>query len=300
MLAMNDSLSTLRLFVRIAHRGSFSAGGRELNVPQPTASRTIAALEQELGTALFVRTTRAVSLTDAGADFLARIEPILAALEEAEHAVRGTGELRGVLRVGLSSSFALREVVPRLPVFLARHPALRVELLADDSRQNLVGEGVDVALRFGALADTTATARRISAWPRILTASPAYLAREGAPRAPEELARHAIIVGPTPQRGAWSFRKNGRETSVRVRGRVTVTLNEVATAAAVAGLGIASMTIGACRKELEDGSLVRLLPEWDMGTIELSAVFAAGRAAKPSARAFSEFIVAEFAGREPT
>lgn len=298
MPAMNDSLSTLRLFVRIAHRGSFSVGARELNVPQPTASRTIAALERELGTALLVRTTRAVSLTDAGADFLARIEPILAALEEAEHAVRGTGELRGVLRVGLSSSFALREVVPRLPAFLARHPALRVDLLADDSRQNLVGEGVDVALRFGALTGASATARRISTWPRILAASPAYLAREGAPNAPEELARHAMIIGPAAQGGAWSFRKDGRETSVRVRGRVTVTLNEVATAAAVAGLGVASMTLGACRKELGDGSLIRLLPEWDMGTIELSAVFAAGRAAKSSARAFSKFLFAEFASAE--
>ncbi|HEY5207780.1 MAG TPA: LysR substrate-binding domain-containing protein, partial [Roseiarcus sp.] len=164
--------------------------------------------------------------------------------------------------------------------------------------QNLVGEGVDVALRFGALTGATATAHRISTWPRILAASPAHLAREGAPNTPEELALHAMIIGPGAQGGAWSFRKDGRETSVRVRGRVTVTLNEVATAAAVAGLGVASMTLGACRKELGDGSLVRLLPEWDMGMIELSAVFAAGRAAKPSARAFSKFLFTEFAHAE--
>ena len=111
-------------------------------------------------------------LGDAGADFLVRLEPILAALEEAEHAVRGTGELRGILRVGLSTTFAIREVVPRLPVFLESHPALRIALLVDDHRQDLIGDGVDVALRLGALPDSTARARRIAAWPRVLAASP--------------------------------------------------------------------------------------------------------------------------------
>jgi DNA-binding transcriptional LysR family regulator len=124
---MSDRLFALRLFVRVARMGSFSAPGRELNIPQSTASRTIATLERQIGVALLVRTTRAVTLTDAGLDFLARIEPILAGLDEAEHVVRGTGELRGILRIGLSTNFALREVIPRLSVFMGRHPALRID-----------------------------------------------------------------------------------------------------------------------------------------------------------------------------
>jgi DNA-binding transcriptional LysR family regulator len=291
---MKDHLSALRLFVRVARKGSFSAGGRELNVPQPTVSRVISALEREVGAALFTRTTRAVTLTDAGSDFLVRLEPILAALEEAEHAVRGTGELRGALRVGLSSTFAIREVVPRLPVFLRRHPALRIDLLVDDYRQDLVGEGVDVALRLGILPDSTAMARRIAAWPRVLAASPAYLAQVGEPRAPADLAAHAVILGPPRRRQAWSFRKDGKTTSVRVDGRLTATVNEVSTAAAVAGMGIVAMALVGCRKEIEDGTLLRILSDWDMGSIELHAIFAAGRAAKPSARAFAEFLIAEF------
>ena len=171
---MNDRLASLRLFVRVARRGSFSAGGRELDIPQPTASRMIANLEREMGAALFTRTTRAVTLTEAGTDFLARIEPILAALDEAEHAVLGTGELRGVLRVGISSTFAIREMAPRLPRFMEKHPALRVELLTDDLRQDFVNEGIDVGLRFGALPNSTAVARRIGTWPRVIVASPAY------------------------------------------------------------------------------------------------------------------------------
>ncbi len=290
---MNDYLASLRLFVRVARRGSFSAGGRELNIPQPTVSRTIAALEREMGAALFTRTTRAVTLTEAGADFLSRIEPILVALDEAEHAVRGTGELRGVLRVGISSTFAIREIAPRLPSFMEEHPALRVELLANDLSQNFVDEGIDVGLRFGALPDSTAVARRIAAWPRLVVASPAYLKRSGVPQTPADLAAHYVIVGPSRLGTAWTFRKDGKATSVRVVGRLTATVNEVATAAAVAGLGLASMASVGCRSEIEKGSLVRVLSDWDMGAIELYAVFPGGRGAKPSARAFVDFLVAE-------
>lgn len=297
---MNDQLSALRLFVHVARKGSFSAGGRALNVPQPTVSRVIAALERTVGAALFTRTTCAVALTDAGADFLVRLEPILAALDEAEHAVRGTGELRGNLRIGLSSTFAIREVVPRLPSFLERHPSLRVDLLIDDFRQDLVGEGVDLALRLGALPDSTAMARRIAAWPLVLAASPAYLARAGEPRAPAALASHAVIFGPARPKQAWSFRKEGKTTSVRVDGRLSTTVNEVSTAAAVAGLGIVSMALVGCRKEIEDGTLVQVLPDWDMGSVEMHAVFAAGRAAKPSAKAFAEFLIVQFAGERKT
>jgi DNA-binding transcriptional LysR family regulator len=159
---MSDHLFALRLFVRVARLGSFSAGGRDLSVPQPTVSRVISQLEKDLGAALFTRTTRVVSLTDAGIDFLARVEAILADLEEAEHAVRGSSELRGMLRVGLSSSFAVREVAPRLPAFMGKHPKLRVELMTSDQRQDFVSEGVDVGMRFGPLPDSNATAKK---WP---------------------------------------------------------------------------------------------------------------------------------------
>jgi DNA-binding transcriptional LysR family regulator len=293
---MSDRLSALRLFIRVARTGSFSAAGRDLHVPQATVSRMIATLEREIGARLLTRTTRAVTLTDAGAEFLARVEPILAALDEAEHAARGTGELRGVLRVGLSSSIAVREVVPRLSVFLSRHPALRVDLLIKDQRQDLVTEGVDVALRFGALTDSTAVARRVTAWPRVLAASPAYLAMAGTPRAPADLAAHAVIVGPARPPQGWSFRKKGKRVSVRLSGRLSTTVNEVSTAAALAGLGIVCMALAGCRKELEDGSLVRVLPDWDMGMVELHAVFTAGRAATLSARAFADFLIGEYAG----
>jgi DNA-binding transcriptional LysR family regulator len=213
---MSDHLFALRLFAGVARKGSFSAAGRELNVPQSTASRTIARLEREIGVALLVRTTRAVTLTDAGLDFLARIEPILAELDEAEYAARGTGELRGMLRIGLATNFAIREIIPRLSVFMNRHPALRIDLMMGDQRQDLVAEGVDVALRFGPLSDSTATVRKILAWPRVLAASRTYFDRAGIPSTPADLLQHAIILGPGSLGGHWSFSKDGTGTSFQV------------------------------------------------------------------------------------
>jgi len=288
---MNDRLFALRLFARVARKGSFSAAARELNVPQSTASRTIAQLEREIGVALLVRTTRAVTLTDAGSDYLARVEPALAELDEAEHAARGTGELRGTLRVGLVTNFAVREVIPRLGAFMARHPGLRIDLVMEDQRQDLVGEGIDVALRFGPLSDSTATARRIAVWPRILAASPAYLDRASPPSTPADLPLHPIILGPAGLGGHWSFRKGDTSTSVKVEARLVARASDGAIAAAVAGLGIVMAPLGACRRELEAGQLVRLLPEWSAGSVDLNAVFASGRAAKPSARAFVDYLI---------
>src|ERR1700739_392375 len=296
---MSDRLFALRLFARVARKGSFSAAGRELNIPQSTVSRTIATLEREIGIALFVRTTRAVTPSDAGLEFLARIESVLAELDEAEHTASGTGGLRGILRIGLATTFAVREVISRLSDFMNRHPALRIELMMEDEREDLVAEGVDVALRFGPLSDSTATVRRILAWPRVLAASRAYLDKAGVPLTPTDLAQHAIILGPASLGGDWSFRKGDTATSLQVESRLTITASLGAIAAAVEGLGILMTPLGVCRRELERGELVRLLPEWDAGTVELNAVYASGRAAKPSARAFVDYLIAKLHEIEP-
>jgi DNA-binding transcriptional LysR family regulator len=289
---MSDRFFALRLFSRVARTGSFSAAGRELGLSQPSASRIVAVLEEEVGVALLTRTTRAVTLTEAGLDYLARIEPVLAALEEADHAARGTGELRGLLRVGASASFAAREVIPRLAGFTRLHPALRIEFVLSDQRQDLVSEAVDVALRIGVLNDSNAVARRIGVTHRILAASPAYLERAGTPKIPSDLSTHAVIVGPAGVGSeAWTFHKDGKATSVRVEGQIISNGGEGSTAAAVAGLGIVSTGHLSCRAEITSGSLARVLPDWAMASANVNAVLPAGRAAKPSARAFTDFLV---------
>jgi DNA-binding transcriptional LysR family regulator len=178
---MSDRLSALRLFARTARVGNFSRAGRELGLSQPSASRLIAAIEEEVGPTLFSRTTQAVTLTKAGATYLMYVKPILAALDEADHEAPGTGELRGPLRIGTSSSFVLREVIPQLPAFMKRHPALKIELVSNHRYRDLVTEGIDVAFRFGALPDSSATALKIIHLPRILMASPDYLGERDTP-----------------------------------------------------------------------------------------------------------------------
>lgn len=294
---MNDRLQALRLFQRAARLGSFSRAGRERGLSQPSASRIIAELERAIGATLFIRTTRAVTLTEAGADYLARIEPLIASLDEADHIVRGTGELRGTLQVALSSSFGVREVIPRLPDFMVLHPALRINLQISDERQNLVIEGVDVAFRLGVLTDSSAIARKLATAPRLLVAAPEYLARAGTPQTPAELANHAVIIGPVanPEQH-WSFVRDTRRLSVRVDGRLSIAVNEGAMAAAVAGLGIARTSLWGCRAELADGRLRQVLADWTMDQVDLHAVFPGGRAASPAARALVDYLSAALSG----
>jgi DNA-binding transcriptional LysR family regulator len=254
-------------------------------------SRLISKLEKELGVTLFSRTTHAVRLTEAGEEYLHRIEPILSEIDEANHAVRGTGELRGRLRVGVATSFAQREIIPVLPEFLASHPGLKVDLVLADSRQDLVNQAIDVAIRFGPLDDSTMLARKLGDTPRLIAAAPSYLERAGVPKKPAELAGHQIILGPSSvKRSGWTFEKDGKVQSVRVDGQLMITVNEGTTAAAVAGIGIVSTALWGCRSELQSGALVQLLPDWDLGSIAVNALLSAGRGTKPSARAFVTYL----------
>ena len=296
---MNDRFTSMQLFVRVARSGSFSAAAREMGMTQPTASRIVAALEKQVGAALLTRSTRAVTLTEAGADYLVRSEVILAALDEADHAARGTGELRGTLRVATSPTFASRTIMPHLADFADQHPKLRIEFALDDARHDLIGESVDVAVRIGALSDSTVLARKVGTIRRVLVASPAYLAKAAMPAMPSDLTKHALIVGPAGRSSeAWSFRKNGTSTSIRIQGRFIINATEAATAAAIAGLGIYSTGERSILSELQSGALVRVLPDWEIGSSDIYVILPAGRVAKASARAFADFITAHMRGIE--
>lgn len=288
---MNDRFSSMQLFIRVARSGSFSIAARELGVTQPTASRIVAALEKQVGVTLLVRSTRAVTLTEAGTDYLVRCEQILTALDEADHAARGTGELRGTLRVAMSPSFATRILMPQLKHFSDRHPKLRMEFTVGDARHDLIGDSIDVAVRIGTLEDSRVIARKVGTVRRLLTASPAYLKHAGTPATPADLAKHALIVGPAGQSAeGWSFRKAGKTALPRLQGRFSINATETATAAAVAGLGILSTGEKGILSELSSGALVRVLPDWEMGASDINVILPAGRAAKASARAFADFI----------
>ena len=296
---MKDIVS-LKLYTRVARLGSFSAAARECGLSQSQVSRIIADLEADLGARLLSRTTRAVVLTDAGAEFLARIDPILEALEEAEHAVREGADLRGMLRMSMPSSVAIREVVPRLAPFMARHPELRIHVSLGDRPQDLVKDGVDVAIRLGRLVDSTATATLITKISRVIIASPDYIERYGMPETPGALTQHRIVGGPASVvPSGWRFKRGAEEIAVDLEPHFSTNENEGAVAAAIAGIGITSTSEWACRRELADGSLVKLLVDWKTAEIPVQAYFPMGRATRAAGRAVVDYLSAEFRRDHP-
>jgi DNA-binding transcriptional LysR family regulator len=280
---MSDRIQQLTVFTRAADGGSFSRAARELGLSQPSVSRIVSELEARLGVKLVLRTTRRLTLTDAGAAFLARARRVLSELEDAEDVARGIDSLRGTIRVALSVLFGTRAVIPSLPAFLARHSEIDVKLVFADERQDLVVEGADVAIRFGPLEDSAFGAQKITTTERWVAATPAYLDARGVPRTPSDLASHECIFGPGGfGRASWTFARAGKTVSVPVHGRIRTNSGAGMYACLMAGMGIAIAPEVASGPEIESGTLVRLLPGWAMERADVYAVFPAGP--RPSAK----------------
>lgn len=267
-----DKLNAMKTFMRVAELGSLSAAARDLRLTQPAVSQQIAALEQRLGAQLLFRSTRAVTLTDAGSGYYQRLKPILAAVDEAEEALHGQRhQLQGNLRIHAPTGFGQLHVTPLAIAFQQRHPNLAIELLLDDRLADVIGEGIDVALRFGELHAPGMVAKRLGELQRLLVASPAYLARHGAPRSPAELAKHAHIrySGLNDGDTLTLFGPHGPETvDLRPTFRANNTLSLLAAIEAGAGIGGAQRPLIA--EQLATGALVPVLPEYRYPPIVMS------------------------------
>src|SRR5882757_6093949 len=291
---MSDRLRELTAFVRAGETGSFSRVAREFGVSQPSISRMVADLEARMGIKLLLRTTRHVTPTDAGRVFLERARQILGDLDDAENAARGVDSLRGTLRVALSGAFGIREVIPRLPSFAAQHPKLGIVLLMSDRTEDLIVEGAEMALRLGPLPDSGFGVRLLGKAPRLVVASPGYIARKGTPQTPADLARHDCILGPgLSGRTGWRFTRLGQATSVTVQGPIKVASADGVVACAKAGLGIALASRWMCRAELKAGELVAILSNYQLDGVELHAVYPGGRRPSLKVLAFSDYFAAE-------
>lgn len=288
---MNDRFQELTVFVRAADSGSFSAAARDLGLSQPSVSRIISDLEERLGIKLLLRSTRRVVPTEAGVAFLQRARQILYDLDDADESARNTDSLRGVLRVALPSILCIKVLVPGLPAFLVAHPQLKIEFLTSDNMQDLVADGVDVAIRFGKMSDSGFGARKLASLERVLVAAPAYLAARGTPAAPQDLLGHDLIVGPLiSATWPWTFAHENETLSLKVEPRFLYNSAEAAIASARHGLGLARASALMCKEELESGQLVRVLPEYRLEPVDLHAVFPAGRLPSQKVRLFTTFV----------
>lgn len=294
------TLHALRLFVATADTGSFSAAGRRHGVAPSSVSRQVASLEDGLGAQLLVRTTRHVSLTEAGRLYSQRIVSVLADLDEATAAVTDLEEApRGVLRVNGPPAFAVRHIVPALPAFLGRYPEVQVDLTLTDNFVDLLEVGADVAVRVGELEDSSLIARQLAPNHRILCASPAYVAAAGAPGDPMGLRNHNCLVY-TRHHGDVHWHLGGPEGAceVRVGGNFRTNNTEAVRAATLGGLGIALLPAWLVGDEVQSGRLVRILPDYRAapGALDtaIHALYPANRHLSPKVRAFVDFLVTRF------
>ncbi len=283
-------LNELFVFTRVVQAGSFVAAARALGMPKSTVSRKVSALEARLGARLLHRTTRTLSLTDVGRTYYEHAARAIAEVEEAEAAVTSLEEApRGLLRVTTPLNFEF--LAPIVSAFLERHPEVRLELVGADRVVDLVQEGFDVAVRAGALADSSLVARSLGALQNFLVASASFVDRHGAPEAPADLARfECVSFGAGPDRGSWRLVRDGREETVTVGGRLVVNDFEFLEDAVRAGLGIAMLPVFRIAVDLKAKRLVRILPAWCSPAMPLWAVYPSARHLSPKVKAFVEHV----------
>ena len=258
-------LSTLQLFVEIVRSGSFAAVARVRGVDPSSVSRAIAALEKDLGLRLFQRTTRRLAPTEAGMRYFHRVEPLLEEFERARlSAAEAAQQPRGVLRITAPVSFTQLHLVPLLPEWARRYPELNLELLSTNAIVDLLEQRVDVAVRLGALPDSSLVGRRLRSMDYVVCASPDYLQRHGEPQAPADLRHHECLRFPVPAYGArWRFRcRDGDIEGVPVAGRFVIANGLALRDCAVAGLGVALLPRWNVAREIDDGRLRALLDDY--------------------------------------
>lgn len=300
---MRDMVHGMLVFSKVVQAGSLSAAARELGVSIAVVSRTLAALETRLGVRLVNRTTRSLHLTDEGASYYETSQRILAEIDEADAAVTSRRiEPQGVLKVALPASFGHQHIAPLIPRFAQRYPKVELALSLSDRSLNLIEEGFDLAVRIAELKDSSLAARKLAPNRRVVCASPAYLEKHGEPKTPQDLAKHNCLVT-TWEHGfamAWDYKSPvGKRGTVRVSGRYACDNWEVLRDWAVAGLGVALKSTWDVRKQLEEGSLVPLLPGYDFGTdVGIYAVYPHRRHLPAKTRVFIDFLAESF-GPEP-
>jgi len=293
-------LNELAIFGAVAGRRSFSGGARALRLPKATVSRKVRTLESRLGVRLLQRTTRRVSLTEAGEALLARWRLIADQLADAEAAVgRLRGTPRGLLRVAAPPTLMAEWVAPLAARFLARHPDLRVELQARSEPVELVGRGADLAVTHGTQVESSQVTRLLASLPTALYAAPAYLDRHGEPATPEALADHVSIFlapGPLTPR-EWRFRRGRRSVAVPLSPRLTANDLRPLIAGVRAGAGLLVAPRVMLEPAVEGGELAMVLPDWAPSPLEVRVVFPSRSGLPPRVRLFIDLLAEQSAAQ---
>jgi DNA-binding transcriptional LysR family regulator len=292
-----DRLDAMRLFTRVVDRRSFTQAARDLGIPRSTATQVIKQLEQRLGAALLQRTTRTVRPTHDGEDYYRRCLTILDEVEGAEGVFRGAAA-KGTLRIEVQGTLARHFLLPAIPQFLADYPDIRIAMSEGERWVDVIQEGVDCVLRYGALHDSDLRARRVTTLDRITIAAPAYLDRFGRPQTLEELAGHYAVGLRSITTGAnfpFEFASEGGIRHISMAGPISVTGTESLRDAVLLGLGLAQMPVFHIERDLDAGRVIRVLADHDVPPAPVSVLYPRNRQLSPRVRLFIDWTAKQFA-----
>lgn len=291
-------LPDMEVFARVVSAGSMSAAGRELGLSPAVISKRIRRLEERLGVRLMQRTTRQFALTEEGEGYYDRVVAILTSIAEAEEFVtRRNAAPRGTLKVSVPTSFSRQHIAPHIAGFSQRYPDIMLQLFASDEMVDIVGGGVDVAIRIGELENSSLIAKRLAPCHRVICASPQYLARAGMPRSLRDLEGHECLFH--AHQDVWRLEGPEGAVNVRVKGRLQTNSSDIVTEAAKAGLGIAMRSTWDVAAALKSGELSIVLPEYrESSRVAIYAVYPSRQFLPAKVRALIDFLT-ELYGAEP-
>jgi LysR family transcriptional regulator for bpeEF and oprC len=289
-----DQLKTMQIFRCVAECKSFAQAAERMELPRPTVTNAVQSLERQLGVRLLQRTTRKVSLTLDGATYFERCVRLLNELEDVNALFLGSDRLpSGVIRVDLPERLARLHVIPALPDFFARYPDIQLKLTANDRFSDLVGEGIDCAVRAGTLRDSSLIAKRIGVMQQINCASREYLERYGRPQTLADLSRHFAVNYFSSQTGRdleWEYHEDGKDHFIPMRSMISVSSSEAYVAACRAGLGLIQAPGMSMESLLASGALEEVLPKWRPSALPFSVVYSHTKHLSPRIRVFVDWL----------
>lgn len=294
-----DRITAIHVFLTVAETGSFTQTAECLDISKPMISRYVSLMEDWLNARLLQRTTRKVSLTEAGEQAIVFCRQIVNRQQEMEQELAAqSGELRGGLRLASSNSFGVGHLVQAINNFMVRHPKLNIQLLLSDTTLNLVEERIDLAVRITNSPDPNLVARKLTACHSVLVATPEYLAKAGEPVTPDELVNHRYLAHANINRKIWKFKRNGQETQLELTSRFT-TNDTLALLQAVQGHnGIAMLPRYLVNEQLQSGTLKAVITNWQLPEFDIYALYPTRHKLPLAVRSLIDFLVEWFAEKD--
>lgn len=287
----------MKVFAAVVEAGSFGGAAERLDMSRAMVSKHVAHLEEHLGTRLLHRTTRSRTLSESGADYYDHCVQILGHIAEAEEgAVRFTEAPRGKLRVSMPVSFGILHTVPIVSAYLKQYPDVKIDILLNDSRLDLIEEGIDLAVRIGSLPESGLVARKLASDRLAVCGAPDYFKKHGVPKTPADLVNHnCLIYSYAASADEWKLTGEDGTHTVKVSGNLRVTNGDMVKLAVLDGVGIMRQPLFLSAEELRSGRLVEVLSEYRSGEIGIYAVYPSRKYLSAKVRTFVDFVAATFA-----